>query len=437
MISDLKELNNIVNNVVNRIVKVSTTNTSTGNWYADYDDVADLISHDDYLKYFDFIYNELLSRSEVLDLNITDEHEFDGMYGLAYCPNYVWCEGDERTFHMTEEEWEHNYVFEPVDQPLSMTRKSQILDNALVNIQSRLGHDPDDRIVEVAELFGISVEELAQLDFPSAKQAIEELKSHNINHPIEFIVSVDNQKQIFDNFEDAFEVYDSAKEFNEKKMYFRTFDSNKRWPVGEQDRLLYSIGVENKTIVNSFCRSRNPYAELAYAKAILSIEPTNEKAWKRYNAAEEKIGVTAYMMGNDLKVGNWRIQIVPPQGRYGRSNQLVNESGKYLVQFYDLRYIDPVYSPKGQFTGGEYDAATLLGKDGWGDGNYPRGLSLDSSVPEWTVSAKQMAIVLGYIRNQISDREKTTLEYMISSAVKRAAESQPENNGRKTNIERD
>ena len=87
MIDNLRELSEVVTNVANRIVEVATENTSSGQYYVDYDDVSDLISHEDYLQYMDLIESELYGREEILDLD-RDGEEFDVNCGLAWCKNY-------------------------------------------------------------------------------------------------------------------------------------------------------------------------------------------------------------------------------------------------------------------------------------------------------------------------------------------------------------
>lgn len=87
MIDNLRELSDVVTNVANRIVEVATENTSSGQYYVDYDDVSYLISHEDYLQYMDLIESELYGREEILDLD-RDGEEFDINCGLAWCKNY-------------------------------------------------------------------------------------------------------------------------------------------------------------------------------------------------------------------------------------------------------------------------------------------------------------------------------------------------------------
>lgn len=88
MIDNLRELSEVVTNVANRIVEVATGNTSTGQYYVDYDDVSDLITHEDYLLYADLIASELYGREEILDLDHNGD-EFDVNCGLAWCKNYA------------------------------------------------------------------------------------------------------------------------------------------------------------------------------------------------------------------------------------------------------------------------------------------------------------------------------------------------------------
>lgn len=87
MIDNVRELSDVVTNVANRIIEVATGNTTSGQYYVDYDDFSDLISHEDYLQYADLIASELYGREEILDLD-RDGEEFDVNCGLAWCKNY-------------------------------------------------------------------------------------------------------------------------------------------------------------------------------------------------------------------------------------------------------------------------------------------------------------------------------------------------------------
>lgn len=86
-IDNLYDLSETITAVVNRALEVVTENSSSGQYYVSYDDVSDLISHEDFLQYFDFIVHELRGREEVLDLDAAD-HELDIVCGLAWCKNY-------------------------------------------------------------------------------------------------------------------------------------------------------------------------------------------------------------------------------------------------------------------------------------------------------------------------------------------------------------
>lgn len=83
----IEDLADVINEVVNYIVRYSCEKTTTGNYVMEHDDVSHIISEEDYLKYFDLIAAELVSREEVLDLD-TSYNMLDAVYGLTWCPNY-------------------------------------------------------------------------------------------------------------------------------------------------------------------------------------------------------------------------------------------------------------------------------------------------------------------------------------------------------------
>ncbi len=158
MIDSLSELNEVINNVVTRIVERSTQNTSTGNWITDYSDVSDLISDQDYYMYFELIANELRAREEVLDLD-TYDHQFDTIFGLKYCPNYEWCQGDEEIFGCDQAQWERTFQADPVSKPLSMSRLAEIGEKAIAYVMET----SDMAVEDLTESIGMSMRELQQL----------------------------------------------------------------------------------------------------------------------------------------------------------------------------------------------------------------------------------------------------------------------------------
>lgn len=157
-IESLQELNDVINKVVNYIVETSTEHTSSSNWYVGYEDVDNLISQEDFEKYFNLIGSELRGREEVSDLEI-EGNEFSVTYYLDYCPNYQWCQGDEEVFHMSEEEWEKNYQCKAVSQPLSLTRLAEIGDKAIPFILSQFNNG----LEELQKSLGMTEEELVQM----------------------------------------------------------------------------------------------------------------------------------------------------------------------------------------------------------------------------------------------------------------------------------
>lgn len=104
MFCNLNELNQTINQVVDELVRIGTDYTSNGNYIADYDDVKNLISYEDYLGFFNLIEGEISERPEILEVDACDE-QFDMIFGLAYCPNYEWMDGDETVFGCSYEEW--------------------------------------------------------------------------------------------------------------------------------------------------------------------------------------------------------------------------------------------------------------------------------------------------------------------------------------------
>ena len=158
MIDSLSELNEVVNTIVNRAVEISTQRTSTGNWIMEYEDFMDLIEEQDYYLYFDLIASELMIRPEVLDLD-SSNHQLDAIYGLSYCQNYEWCEGDEEIFGCDQEQWERTFQAEPVSQPLSMTRMAEFGSNAIAHVLET----SDIAVEDLTESIGMSMSELQQL----------------------------------------------------------------------------------------------------------------------------------------------------------------------------------------------------------------------------------------------------------------------------------
>lgn len=436
MITSLQELSQVVTDVVNRIVDVSTQRTSSGNYYASYDDVNDLISHEDFLKYFDLIADELLGREEVLDLNVTEDHEFDAMYGLAWCLNYQWTQGDEEVFRMSEAEWEESYKFEEVSKPASMARKAQLFDSALVNLQDWLKEHPEVNRSAAASLFGISETELSLHEKPAVQKAwamsrtdpevaADPTTHHDPTRGIEFVLDVSENlfsRRFYGTFEEAAAAYDAVPAGSQKELFCSTYFHGL---PAETNYLIRSNG-DGQDFVNDYIITTDERILLAGAKAKLHMDPVNKAAWELLNAVEAKIGVSGIRLGeHDMQVGNWRVHLVPPDGKYGRDDCLTNDSGKFLVEFYDLRYRDPKWCPDGQFTGGRYYASTLLGEDRWSGHDASAGLCLDGGIPAWTVTGPQMKVALEFIRENTQPAKQASLDQKISDADKRQGSGQP------------
>jgi hypothetical protein len=93
-----------------------------------------------------------------------------------------------------------------------------------------------------------------------------------------------------------------------------------------------------------------------------------------------------------ITVSKFNVRVVNKGDKYGRDFVLINDSDKPLVEFYDARY---PHTEFGQFVS-RYYVSTILGTDGYG--RAEGGLSLHGGIPEWTVSAEDMATVRNFLK---------------------------------------
>jgi len=80
-------------------------------------------------------------------------------------------------------------------------------------------------------------------------------------------------------------------------------------------------------------------------------------------------------------------KIIGTGDRYGRADCLTNEGGP-MIEFYDPRHVK--HGPLGQFIS-RYYVSTILERD-------TGGLALQGDIPEWTVSAHDMAEIRVWLR---------------------------------------
>jgi hypothetical protein len=88
-----------------------------------------------------------------------------------------------------------------------------------------------------------------------------------------------------------------------------------------------------------------------------------------------------------ITIGNFNVVQIADGEQYGRGGVLTHRGADPLVEFYDNRYM---HTERGQFVS-RYYRSTLLSS-----GNY--GLLLDGGVPEWQVSAADMALVRAWLK---------------------------------------
>lgn len=90
----------------------------------------------------------------------------------------------------------------------------------------------------------------------------------------------------------------------------------------------------------------------------------------------------------------WTLRLVPVGGLYGLNNQLVNETGKAQIEFYDFRHkfnTSPSGDMLGQFVS-RYYVDTIFGR-------CPNGLCLDGGISAWNLDAESMRLVDAILRN--------------------------------------
>lgn len=126
-----------------------------------------------------------------------------------------------------------------------------------------------------------------------------------------------------------------------------------------------------------------------------------------------------------LPLEHWTIRFITKGDHYGAGDCLTYQENKPMVAFYDADYKNKGnFGPYGQFTGGSYYLETLQGKDGYSPSydEYPRQLSLMADIPKWTVSAKDMNVIMDWLNAreaQLLKDRKPSLSEQMQSAKKR------------------
>lgn len=421
MIDNLRELNDVINAVANRALDIVAEHSTSGQRYVDYSDVADLISKEDFIKFADLIVSELSGRPEVLEEVVFDAGELDINMGLAYCKAYVWCDGDEEIFGCSFEEWLEKKA-EPVSHPLSLTRMAEIGHAAVAHILET----SDMAIEDLTECVGMSMAEVDEITGIGLEEN-NEFQHENPRNSITFLVEspANEVNQLIPDFETALAEYKKIPFGSEKTLTFTAFDEQGSPSSGI---LIMSYGRFDQVCGIKEEALENPHIALAHSKAIISRYPFDEKAWQMRDDAEKKLGITDRVVdiSKDLYVSNWRVHVVPTGGRHGMHNTLINEKEPF-VEFYDMNHIDPKHSPHGLFTGAQYNLNDLLKTYLLSTGANPSSLRLDMECPEWTVSAKDMKEVVGYLKDfNRQQTVKPSLNDRINQAqAKTAASAEP------------
>ena len=157
-----------------------------------------------------------------------------------------------------------------------------------------------------------------------------------------------------------------------------------------------------------------PEVELAALKARQLEYPFDEQTQKRIDELEKRLGVFERDVKTvgDLYVGKWRVHIVPPGGRYGLNNNLVNKHSESSIEFWDMSAKKSSF-PDGQFVT-RYDVDSLYDTK-WGHGPVDimrSGLCLDlSNGADWSLTGDEMKQVYGWLQTRQLLPGENYLEY--------------------------
>ena len=91
-----------------------------------------------------------------------------------------------------------------------------------------------------------------------------------------------------------------------------------------------------------------------------------------------------------MKIDKFNVRIVRTGDSYGHNFCLTHGENAPLVEFYDSRY---AHTEFGQFIS-RYYVSTILESD--------KGLCLEGSVPEWSVSADDMPAVRVWLKKEVT-----------------------------------
>ena len=103
-----------------------------------------------------------------------------------------------------------------------------------------------------------------------------------------------------------------------------------------------------------------------------------------------------------IKVEKFNVRIVRRGDQYGLNGCKTHEKDEPLVEFYDSRYEANSWSGFGQFVSRYYVSTLLKHSD-------RHGLTLHGGVPQWSVSATDMARVVQYLKAECPDVQPCTL----------------------------
>lgn len=92
------------------------------------------------------------------------------------------------------------------------------------------------------------------------------------------------------------------------------------------------------------------------------------------------------------------VRIVEKGDGYGVDDKVIHDEDDPMVEFYDQRYTDERFGPRGQFVS-RYYLSTLLERP-------VVGIDLHHGIESWYVTAENMAEVLRYVLVHLTQRKR-------------------------------
>lgn len=307
MIDNLRDLNDKVNDFVNYVVQTACEKTTSGQYYVSIVDACKdaCMSLEDFSQYRDLIVSELYAREELLELDyIESDLEFDVNCGLAYCPSYQWCDGDEDIFNCSFEEW-LDMPTRPISQPLSLSRKAGIADAAVKELKN-VSNDKEYYKGTFIDNLGFGPREAAEFGLSEDLEFVPRAVRFYVGDGINF-------DKEFDDFSSALSSFKYLTSF-----YLYDVTLGAMLPDDSAGVLLYS----NKGMVE---------------KGVFDVDGPELEKIGVSNSIKEYF-YNEVCPNNDFRIKNWRLHVLAPGevGNFSNGPRGVVSNNDSFVELWDM-----------------------------------------------------------------------------------------------------